>query len=81
MNAEERANLFTVRMSDFEMEMLRRLADVAGLSASDYVRQFIRSEHGRLPPALPPPLVEKVKQTARRQVQEAMERRSSKPKK
>lgn len=43
-----RTNQFKVLMSDEELESLRALAAGAGLTASDYIRQAIRSEAERL---------------------------------
>jgi len=33
-------------VSDEEWRMLQQLADATGVTASDYVRQFVRREHG-----------------------------------
>ena len=43
--APSRPNQFKMLLSDEELETLRELAERAGLSASDYLRQLIRREH------------------------------------
>ena len=45
MSSDIRNELFNVRMSAAEMKMLRDLADIAGVSAADIVRQLVRREH------------------------------------
>lgn len=46
---QERERVLNVRMTDEEMGMVRALADAAGLSQSDAVRQVIRKAHAELP--------------------------------
>jgi hypothetical protein len=36
-------------LSEEELTMVRELAEANGLTTSDYIRQFIRREHGALP--------------------------------
>ena len=40
--APDRTDLFTVRMAPDELTMLRQLAEEDGVTASDFVRLFIR---------------------------------------
>jgi hypothetical protein len=42
--APERPNQFKILLSDDELDMLRELAERDGVTASDYVRLFIRKE-------------------------------------
>jgi hypothetical protein len=44
MTPGRRENVFQIRVSDHERQMLQAIADEEGLSASDIVRQFIRRE-------------------------------------
>jgi uncharacterized protein (DUF1778 family) len=44
--APNRTELLTVRMTLEEMAMLKELAEADGISASDFVRQFVRRAHG-----------------------------------
>jgi hypothetical protein len=44
MPPRERNELFNVRLSDHELNMLRALAEYRGLSQSDIVRQLLRAE-------------------------------------
>jgi len=46
--APQRSNQLHIMLSDEELAMVRGLAEANGLSASDYIRQFIRREHGEL---------------------------------
>jgi hypothetical protein len=41
----DRNKYLTIRASDEEISMLRVLAEEEGLTASDYLRQFIRREY------------------------------------
>lgn len=41
----DRSHRFNMMLSDSEMEMLRDLADVRGLSAADVLRQLLRDAH------------------------------------
>ena len=50
----ERDRQFRIMMSDEEMEMVRTLADQAGLTASDIVRQLIRREYEQKAGGKPP---------------------------
>ena len=43
----KRENIFQIRISEEERNMLRVIADEEGLTSSDVVRQFIRSEWWR----------------------------------
>jgi hypothetical protein len=59
MNATERTTMFQVRMSDEEISMLRALAERKGVTASDFVRLFVRdafaATFGDKPPKKPKP--------------------------
>jgi hypothetical protein len=46
--APERPNQFKILLSDEELKMLRELAERDGLTASDYVRLFVRKESAQL---------------------------------
>lgn len=46
--APERPNQFKILLSDEELEMLRELAERDGVTASDYVRLFVRKESAQL---------------------------------
>ena len=46
--APERPNQFKILLSDEELDMLKELAERDGLTASDYVRLFIRKEAAQL---------------------------------
>jgi hypothetical protein len=52
--APQRSNQLHIMLSDEELTMVRELAEANGLTSSDYIRQFIRREHGALPPATKP---------------------------
>ncbi len=41
----ERGRRLSLLISDAEHKMLQELAERAGLTASDFVRQFLRKEH------------------------------------
>ena len=43
----DRSERLSVRMSKTEMDMLEKLADAKGVSASDVVRLFIREAHAQ----------------------------------
>jgi hypothetical protein len=53
--APNRTELLTVRMTPDELAMLKELADADGISASDFVRQFVRRAHGERGGAKPRP--------------------------
>jgi hypothetical protein len=44
----KRDNSFHLLLSDDELDMLRGLADAAGLNASDFLRLYIRRTHEEL---------------------------------
>jgi hypothetical protein len=50
-----RGLVLRVRMNSAERKMVQRLADVAGLTASDIVRQFVRREYAATFGAEPKP--------------------------
>ena len=51
MSPTERDKSFRVRVSDDELRMVQELADADGITASDYVRLFIRRAHAeKFPP-------------------------------
>jgi hypothetical protein len=43
--ATRRTELLTIRVTEDEMRMLKELADVDGITASDVVRMFVRHTH------------------------------------
>jgi hypothetical protein len=45
MSARKRPKLLTVRTNETEMDMVQALADLEGLSVSEWVRNMIRYEH------------------------------------
>lgn len=53
--APTRTELLTVRMTREELTMLKTLAAQDGISASDFVRQFVRRAHGQLAQGRPKP--------------------------
>jgi hypothetical protein len=54
MSPVKREKNLRVMMSDDEARQLTELADHAGLSASDWIRQTIRRAHAETFPAPPP---------------------------
>jgi hypothetical protein len=57
--APQRDKLFKLMLTDDEREMLRGLAEGEGLTASDFIRQFIRREHARAAPLAEAPAPKK----------------------
>ena len=53
MQAPERDKSFRVRVSEDELRMVQELAAAEGISASDYVRLFIRRSHAEKFPKRP----------------------------
>ncbi len=47
MATEQATERLNVRIQPSEVEMLRQLSEVSGLTMSTYVRQLIRREHAR----------------------------------
>lgn len=50
----DRERVLNVRMTDAEMQMVKELAEHAGLSQSDAVRQLVRQAHSKLASEQPP---------------------------
>jgi predicted DNA binding CopG/RHH family protein len=44
----DRPKLLNVRMTEAEIEMVKELAESAGLSQSDIIRQLVRQAHAEL---------------------------------
>jgi hypothetical protein len=44
----ERERVLNVRMTEAEMVMVRDLAEAAGLSQADIIRQLVRAAHAKL---------------------------------
>ena len=44
----DRTKLLNVRMTEDEIAMVKDLAEAAGLSQSDIIRQLVRKAHGEL---------------------------------